>query len=458
MTMAATRVVEKTVRLDELEGWDEEMSASWVFTKMFSVAEKLTYHEVGEESAEYDVKYAGVLIGSMIDGFTRPPTKPEKRVEDVVGVEEVAGGREGRVRMVLFEDPGETTGLAIEWLEGFALPADSPLRASGRKPSSGNPEIDARLEEILGKAEEEPLVVVRYMFTRNQPGFEEEVKAAAKAIGERLDYWSEMEPALERKVQKAILSPEAMTRFRTLLEERSQQMSSGSIERVMEAEGGADGMWTASYVVPDAMQAVVEEHSTICAAYGCEKEGTATCAACKSVRYCGKACQKKDWKLHKKECKKKRVTIQADAMFRIRVAAGENADKFTSLMSLRTGLGAVAPDIRASADIAIPRALEDRAFVVKVQTPMGSIPHPASSATPSQVSTALSNMMIYDRTRSLQLHVTLDLVLTPEKGKELIELMAQAPTGPAKAYMNAYAKDGVLSLFLDKLPTQNQPF
>ena len=79
--MAATRAVEKTVRLEELERWDEEMSASWAFAHMFSIAEKLTYHEVGQESVPYDVKYGGLLLGSIVDGFTRPLFKSKLGLE-----------------------------------------------------------------------------------------------------------------------------------------------------------------------------------------------------------------------------------------------------------------------------------------------------------------------------------------------------------------------------------------
>ena len=35
----------------------------------------------------------------------------------------------------------------------------------------------------------------------------------------------------------------------------------------------------------------------------CGKAGTLKCGACRTARYCGAACQKADWKKHKKECK-----------------------------------------------------------------------------------------------------------------------------------------------------------
>lgn len=41
---------------------------------------------------------------------------------------------------------------------------------------------------------------------------------------------------------------------------------------------------------------------SICANLLCLKRGTQKCARCKKVRYCSKACQKADWKLHKKVC------------------------------------------------------------------------------------------------------------------------------------------------------------
>ena len=38
--------------------------------------------------------------------------------------------------------------------------------------------------------------------------------------------------------------------------------------------------------------------------------GKRTCTACKAVRYCGRDCQKKQWKYHKKYCKKIELSKQ----------------------------------------------------------------------------------------------------------------------------------------------------
>ena len=44
----------------------------------------------------------------------------------------------------------------------------------------------------------------------------------------------------------------------------------------------------------------------ICAARGCgAAECAKKCTTCRTVYYCGKECQKKDWKTHKKVCNKK---------------------------------------------------------------------------------------------------------------------------------------------------------
>ncbi|KAJ7760073.1 hypothetical protein DFH07DRAFT_816803 [Mycena maculata] len=36
---------------------------------------------------------------------------------------------------------------------------------------------------------------------------------------------------------------------------------------------------------------------------GCGKHADLICSGCKTARYCGAECQKKDWKTHKKDCK-----------------------------------------------------------------------------------------------------------------------------------------------------------
>jgi MYND finger len=44
--------------------------------------------------------------------------------------------------------------------------------------------------------------------------------------------------------------------------------------------------------------------SLLCHVTGCPNEGSMVCGACKMVKYCGKECQKLDWKVHKQTCSK----------------------------------------------------------------------------------------------------------------------------------------------------------
>ncbi|KAJ7679309.1 hypothetical protein DFH06DRAFT_1166286 [Mycena polygramma] len=42
---------------------------------------------------------------------------------------------------------------------------------------------------------------------------------------------------------------------------------------------------------------------TMCSAAGCIRHADLICSVCKSFRYCGEECQKRDWKTHKGTCK-----------------------------------------------------------------------------------------------------------------------------------------------------------
>ena len=54
------------------------------------------------------------------------------------------------------------------------------------------------------------------------------------------------------------------------------------------------------------MKARVElQRCAVCQAEEPAMDTFKKCRGCKAVVYCGKACQKKDWKTHKKVCNKK---------------------------------------------------------------------------------------------------------------------------------------------------------
>ena len=45
---------------------------------------------------------------------------------------------------------------------------------------------------------------------------------------------------------------------------------------------------------------------------GCGKEDAKRCAGCGSVAYCGKECQKKGWKMHKRLCHRRKLVTPAE--------------------------------------------------------------------------------------------------------------------------------------------------
>jgi hypothetical protein len=55
-----------------------------------------------------------------------------------------------------------------------------------------------------------------------------------------------------------------------------------------------------SYGTLDNSTGIFDKKKQKCAV--CEEESQFTCEGCKVARYCGKECQKKDWKAHKKVC------------------------------------------------------------------------------------------------------------------------------------------------------------
>ena len=71
------------------------------------------------------------------------------------------------------------------------------------------------------------------------------------------------------------------------------------------------------------------------------------CSSCKYVHYCGKDCQKKDWDIHKTECKKfaaanssKTISKLNDEMIRIYlrvlIKSLDSQDKLSDELGLKT--------------------------------------------------------------------------------------------------------------------------
>jgi hypothetical protein len=73
--------------------------------------------------------------------------------------------------------------------------------------------------------------------------------------------------------------------------------------------GGGDGVSPQGEVkapLADAAPATAGAGDTICTLPSCTNAAHSRCAGCNEAKYCSRACQKADWKRHKKECKSKK--------------------------------------------------------------------------------------------------------------------------------------------------------
>ncbi|KAF9445849.1 hypothetical protein P691DRAFT_734285 [Macrolepiota fuliginosa MF-IS2] len=135
----------------------------------------------------------------------------------------------------------------------------------------------------------------------------------------------------------------------------------------------------------------------------CGRNTASTCAACISVQYCGKECQRKDWTSHKHLCRSiasgKWYTVTLDRnpvaqimheVFGSNIPSSMpkwNINRFDST----TDEGLDGGDLM---DASAPpnKYDEDEHFLVKIQVPIGSARKPRS-------------MFIYDRQRSFEMHL-----------------------------------------------------
>ncbi|KAK7052839.1 hypothetical protein VNI00_004158 [Paramarasmius palmivorus] len=120
----------------------------------------------------------------------------------------------------------------------------------------------------------------------------------------------------------------------------------------------------------------------------CGKKGDVVreCSGCALVEYCGRGCQRADWKEHKDACQLLSggtwYTTKVDFETTLRRAPG--GPGYTNTINVRDSLHAVPSPERASSS-APPNIHGDRPFLVKMQRPLNS---------------HIGPIMIYDRERS----------------------------------------------------------
>jgi hypothetical protein len=168
-------------------------------------------------------------------------------------------------------------------LEGFVLNVNSELEYSLRAFATEAEvnEVGPALKEMEYWLEEQEDEEIGWENARKQ--YEEQLSAAKILAG----------PILQRK-EAADAREAAAEELEVLLSELK-----GKAENVT-LDGGSSSA-AASAAAPAAATGLV---CAVCAVAAAEGKKLLRCTLCYSVFYCGKECQKKAWKAHKKECKK----------------------------------------------------------------------------------------------------------------------------------------------------------
>ena len=83
--------------------------------------------------------------------------------------------------------------------------------------------------------------------------------------------------------------------------------------------------------------------SSVCQNSECGEAGKLKCSACASVTYCSASCQKKDWSIHKRNCKQLKAA-QSSSQLAVSVSAPNNGSVSTSSKHNNTTVTAASPD------------------------------------------------------------------------------------------------------------------
>lgn len=270
-----------------------------------------------------------------------------------------------------------------------------------------------------------PALLVKYVVNRaSDPNLMEKLerlKAAATRPGTGMK-------------KKLVVSEEGLDLLLTLLSENKKLLSKAFIKKERRENQSLVDFpeFMLSTILPLPPKKAPERSKVNCT---CGKPAKMWCSRCRAVAYCGKECQKADWKQHKRAC------VDPTKFVDVRVQADVDPlgiGMSTTTIPLNQPLAPSFKPKRSNAGVSLP-TFGDKDFVVKVQVPLTSAPAPP--------------LLVYDKRRSFQVQITMKNASQDGYMEVLTLIRSKGAAGGFKGYMSASVReDGeVLRLATGKL-------
>ncbi|KAK1232750.1 hypothetical protein PQX77_004108 [Marasmius sp. AFHP31] len=223
-----------------------------------------------------------------------------------------------------------------------------------------------------------PMIIILYSrATRNAP------------IG-NIPIWA-VEPLRSSKLLQVTATLEEQTLMLSFLHANSKRLA----PEYQPARKAEENTFVPSFILPvgSISQVDLGRLSSDSGCVVCGEKGSKKCKGCFSVRYCGSDCQKSHWREHKTFCKTLTGGTWQDVTFSV-VPEGEQSGtdslRYLNVHASYNPLAQNLYDAAVESPAGCPNVHGDAAFLIKIQR---------------HTDRETSHMLIYDRQRSLQVHL-----------------------------------------------------